>query len=201
MTATEVPTDGRRLRRDRNREAVVSALLELYRAGTIAPSTDEIAERAGISARSLFRYFDDGDDLVRTAIERQQEHLAPLFALDVDPSAPFADRVEAFVAARVRLVEAMGQVGRVARNLASKQPRIAGELGRIRAVLRGQVADLFAAELAACTRADAAATLGALDVLTSWESYHLLRDDQGLSRSAATAAIATGVRRLLGEAA
>jgi TetR/AcrR family transcriptional regulator, regulator of autoinduction and epiphytic fitness len=199
MTATEAPTDGRHLRRDRNREAVVAALLDLYREGEITPSTDEIAERAGISARSLFRYFDDGDDLVRTAIGRQQEHLAPLFALDVDLSAPLAERMETFVEVRVRLVEAMGQVGRVARNLASKQPRIARELGRIRAVLRGQVADVFAPELAARSRADAAATLGALDVLTSWESYHLLREDQGLSRAAATAAIATGVRRLLGE--
>jgi AcrR family transcriptional regulator len=201
MTALETPTDGRRLRRDRNREAVVAALLELYREGDIAPSTEEIAARAGISARSLFRYFDDSDALVRTAIARQQEHLAPLYALDVDPAMALDERIDAFVAVRVRLVEEMGPVGRVARNLASKQPRIAGELGRIRSVLRGQVADLFASELASRSDGDAAATLAAIDVLTSWESYHLLREDQGLGADAATAVIATGVRRLLGATA
>lgn len=201
MTTIEIaPADGRHLRRDRNREAVVSALLELYREGTITPSADEIAGRAGISARSLFRYFDDVDALVRTAIARQQEHLAPLYALPVGVTTPRHERIDAFVAARVRLLEAMGPVGRVARNLAAAQPRIGAELARIRSVLRAQVVELFAPELADRPRADAAATLAALDVLTSWESHHLLREDQRLSRSATAAAMATGVRRLLGEA-
>jgi hypothetical protein len=92
----------------------------------------------------------------------------------------------------------MGAVGQVARNLAAKQPRIAGELGRVRAVLRGQVADVFAAELSVRSDADATATLAAIDVLTSWEAYHLLREDQGLSAAAAAAVITTGLRRLLG---
>ena len=52
-------TDGRRLRRALNREAVVDALLSLYDEGNLRPGTDRIAERAGISPRSLFRYFDD----------------------------------------------------------------------------------------------------------------------------------------------
>lgn len=201
MTALETPTDGRHLRRDRNREAVVAALLELYREGDITPSTEEIAARAGISARSLFRYFDDSDALVRTAIARQQEHLAPLYVLEIDPSMALRYRIDAFVAARVRLVEAMGPVGRVARNLASKQPRIAGELGRIRALLRDQAAAVFAAELASRSAGDAVATLAAVDVLASWESYHLLREDQGLSRDDAATVIATGLARLLRAAA
>src|ERR1035438_5413311 len=66
-------TDGRQLRRRRNRETVVDALLDLYRDGNLRPSTEEIAARSGLSPRSLFRYFDDVDDLTRTAI-RHQEH-------------------------------------------------------------------------------------------------------------------------------
>ena len=176
----------------------MSALLELYREGNAAPSTEAIAERAGISARSLFRYFDDSEALVRTAISRQQEHLAPLFELDVDREAALGDRLGAFVAARVRLLDAMGTVGGVARALAVRQPRIAVELRRIRGVLRSQVVDVFGPELAGRSRADRAATLAALDVLTSWESYHLLREDQRLSRAAAVTAMTTSVRRLLG---
>ena len=65
--ATE-PADGRHARRDRNRVAVVDAMLELFAAGNLAPSSDEIAEKAGLSPRSLFRYFDDLDDLVRVAL-------------------------------------------------------------------------------------------------------------------------------------
>ena len=197
MTTTETPLDGRRQRRDRNREAVVEALLALYREGNLTPSADEIAERAGISARSLFRYFDDVDGLVRTAVARQQEHLAPLYALGTSIEEPLEPRIEAFVAGRVRLLEAMGPVGEVARSVQARQPVIASELRRIRAALRRQVTGLFADALAAVPPADRSAVEASLDVVTSWEAHHLLRQDQGLSRAAASRAMATSVRRLL----
>ena len=50
--------DGRRERRAGNRQAALDALVELFGDDRFQPSTAEIAERAGISARSLFRYFD-----------------------------------------------------------------------------------------------------------------------------------------------
>lgn len=43
--------DGRHLRRDRNRDAVVDALLALYGEGNLDPSSAEIAERARLSPR------------------------------------------------------------------------------------------------------------------------------------------------------
>jgi AcrR family transcriptional regulator len=197
MTATE-PVDGRRLRRDRNRETVVQALLSLYREGNLAPSADDIAERAGISARSLFRYFDDVDSLVRTAVARQQDHLAPLYAVSARPDQPLEARVDRFVADRVRLLEAMGPVGQLARSLAPKQPLVAAELGRIRAVLRGQLVDVFGPELDRLGRSERTEVLAALDVACSWEAQHLLRQDQGVSRAIASRVMARSIRRLLG---
>jgi TetR/AcrR family transcriptional regulator of autoinduction and epiphytic fitness len=191
-------TDGRRLRRETNREAVVQALLELYRDGDLRPSAEEIAGRAGISARSLFRYFDDLDDLVRTAIGRQQQHLAPLFVLDVDAGLPFETRLDRFVAARIRLLEAMGEVGRLARSQAAVQPLVARELGRIRAELRTQVAEVFAVELRALPAADRNPALAAADVLSSWEGHDLLRNDQALSKAAAARTMARALRAVLG---
>jgi TetR/AcrR family transcriptional regulator, regulator of autoinduction and epiphytic fitness len=200
VTSPTVSTDGRNLRRDRNREAVVGALLELWREGDLAPSADEIAARAGISARSLFRYFDDTDAMVRTAIERQQQHVAPLYALDTGPGDPFGDRVDRFVAARARLLDGMGHVGRVARAMAPRQPLVAAELARIRATLRAQVAELFSPELGDLAPGPGAAALAAADVVTSWEAWDLLRNDQGLDRDAAVAVVAATLHRLLGPA-
>jgi TetR/AcrR family transcriptional regulator, regulator of autoinduction and epiphytic fitness len=200
VTSPTVTTDGRNLRRDRNREAVVGALLELWREGDLAPSADEIAARAGISARSLFRYFDDTDAMVRTAIERQQQHVAPLYALDTGPGDPFGDRVDRFVAARARLLDGMGHVGRVARAMAPRQPLVAAELARIRATLRAQVAELFSPELGDLAPGPGAAALAAADVVTSWEAWDLLRNDQGLDRDAAVAVVAATLHRLLGPA-
>jgi AcrR family transcriptional regulator len=194
---TAPPTDGRNLRRDRNRDAVVTALLGLYREGNLGPNADEIAERAGISVRSLFRYFDDVDTLVRAAIARQQEHLAPLYAFDASVDQPLAERVDRFVAGRVRLLEGMGEVGRVARALAARQPLILAELARIRGALRRQLTDLFAAELDQLPPAERATTAAAADVVASWESFDLMRNDQGLSRDDAAAAMGAALRRLL----
>lgn len=198
MSTIEQPVDGRRLRRDRNREAAVQALLDLHRAGNLAPSADEIAEQAGISSRSLFRYFDDVEALVRTAVERQQERLAPLFAVTATPDQPLHERVDRFVAERSRLLDAMGPVGQLARSLAPKQPLVAAELGRIRAVLRGQLVDVFGPELSRLAADDRSEVLAALDVACSWEARHLLRQDQRVSGAAAGRVMARSIRSLLG---
>lgn len=197
MTTTDATLDGRRLRRDRNREAVVQALLGLYREGNLTPSTDEIAERAGISARSLFRYFDDLDALVRTAVARQQEHLAPLFEVSARPTQPLGERVDRFVADRTRLLDAMGPVGQLARSIAPRQPQVAAELGRIRAVLRGQVVEVFGPELALVAADEHDEVLAALDVACSWEARHLLRQDQRLGKAAAARVMVLSIHRLL----
>jgi TetR/AcrR family transcriptional regulator of autoinduction and epiphytic fitness len=198
MTTTDESLDGRRRRRDRNREAVVQALLELYRQGNLTPSTDEIADRAGISARSLFRYFDDVDALVRTAVARQQEHLAPLFEVSARASQPLPARVDRFVADRTRLLDAMGPVGQLARSIAPRQPQVAAELGRIRAVLRSQVVEVFEPELARVPADEHDAVLAALDVACSWEARHLLRHDQRLGKVAAARVLSLSIHRLLG---
>ena len=63
-------SDGRRARRERNREAVLDALMELVKEGDDDPSVDDIAARAGVSYRSVYRYFDDRADLFDAATKR-----------------------------------------------------------------------------------------------------------------------------------
>ena len=195
---SDAPPDGRNLRRDRNRDAVVTTLLELYREGDLTPSADTIAARTGISVRSLFRYFDDAEAMARAAIARQQQHLAPLFALDIPPGLPLAERVDRFVTARVQLLEGMGEVGRAARVAATRQPLVLAELARIRRTLRRQLTAVFAGELDALPPDRRRATAAAADVVASWESFDLMRNDQGLTRDHATGAMAAALLALLG---
>jgi AcrR family transcriptional regulator len=195
---TPAAVDGRVERRERNRGAVVEALLELYREGNLAPSAELIARRAGVSPRSLFRYFEDLDALVREAVRQQQERLAPALARTIDPDQPFAARVDALVVARLDLFDAMGPVARVARAAAPHQPAVAEELARIRSVLRDQLATAFAAELGAMPSAERHRALAAADVVASWEAVDLLRRDQGLDRAGAGAVVGHGLRALLG---
>ena len=174
-------TDGRRLRRALNREAVVDALLDLYTEGNLRPSTDEIAERAGISPRSLFRYFEDADDLAGEAVTRQLGRAMPFLPIGAGPDDPFGTRVEALVDQRLRLFSTVGQAG----------------LAEGRRFLRGQVRSLFAAELSAMPEADAEAALAAADILSGFESYQLLTGDQDLDLTAARSVLVTTLTVLL----
>lgn len=178
----------------------MTALLGLYRDGVLTPSADEIASRAGVSARSLFRYFADVDDLASEAVARQQQHLMPLLALDLDPEAPLDERIDAFVAARIRLLAGMGEVGRVARFRATQQPVVADGLRRVRRALREQVAVVLGPALADRPDAEREGLLAAADVLCSWEAHDLMRKDQGLDEAATAAAMALALRRLLADA-
>jgi|SRR5215218_1028990 len=179
--------DGRRQRRARNRDAVVDALLAIVANGDLAPSAEAIAARAGLSSRSLFRYFADVDDLCRAAIARQHERVAPLLERALDDDRTIAGRVRDVVTHRVELFDAMGGVGRLARLRAPFQPLIADELADVRRLLRQRMALALAPELTARDALDAA------DVLCSFEAYRLLRDDLGRSRDAAIDVMAGGV--------
>ena len=196
-TAAPGATDGRRLRRDRNREAVVRALLELYNEGNLDPSTDEVAARSGVSARSLFRYFDDVDDLCNAAIDQQLRDLAHLLPIDVADDAPLEIRIRAVVRQRSELFEAIESAATVSRLRAPFQLSVADRLTENRAALRRQLATLFAAELARTPASERAGRLATIDVMTSFEAWRLLRDDQRFSRAEAARALTDALAALL----
>ncbi len=66
--AAEDSVDRRRLRTERGRQLVVDALLAYYDEGDPEPGAAKIAARAGVSERTVFRYFDDLDSLAAAAI-------------------------------------------------------------------------------------------------------------------------------------
>ena len=190
-------SDGRHARRERNRLAVVDAMLKLYAAGNLNPSSDEIAERADLSPRSLFRYFDDIDDLVRVAVARQHDRVVPLAELNTAWTAPLAERVQRLVKQRLQLFDGISSVGTVARIRAPFQPLIAAELAAARGYWREQVRQLFAPELRALGKATALSVLASIDVLTWYESMQLLRDDQHLTSAQMAAALVHSVTALV----
>lgn len=209
MSVTDVPQirddlttpdieDGRRARRDRNRDAVVDALLALYRDGQLNPSSDEIASRAGLSPRSLFRYFDDIDDLCQSAITRQQDQVRHLFEVEVPFDAPVAERIAALVEQRTRLFDTIFAAALVARLRAPFQPMVAAHITDSRAYLRNQIKRLLKPELSALTPAAAANVLNAMDLLCSFEAFQLMRQDQVLSNARIISTLIDTLKTLLG---
>lgn len=189
--------DGRRRRREVNRKAVVEALASLHDEGHLDPTIDEIAARSGVSARSVFRYFADVDDLTTEAVALHKNRIAPLLDLEADLGDPPERRLDTFVRHRIRLLEAMGNTARVARLRMHEQPIIAAEVSRMRGIMRRQVAEVFAPELARLEPPAADRRLAALDVLASFESYRLWRDHQGLGPRQAARVLTEALRCLL----
>ncbi|HEY8545148.1 MAG TPA: TetR/AcrR family transcriptional regulator [Acidimicrobiales bacterium] len=196
MTGDEAVADGRHRRRARNRDAVVEAILGLLDEGVARPTAQDIAARAGVSMRSIFRLFDDMEALHRAAIERQT---ARIEALLVEPptDGPLADRIAAVTDNRAEVFEAISPARRLANRLAPTSPAIAGELARFGRYLRRQLATTFAPELGR-PGADAL-LLDALDAATSWDAWERLRVNQGLGPDDARRTVTLTVTALLRE--
>lgn len=168
-----IAPDGRRARRDRNRVAVVDAVYELLVTGVTSPGAEQIAQRAGVSVSSVFRYFDGLDDLHEQTIARHFELHAEFFNLRDPGTGPLPDRIERFVDSRLELYERIAPVARVARIRGPEHARIGAALAAIRRSFADQVRAQFAPELMAFDLQRAQDVIALADVLTSFESWEL----------------------------
>jgi AcrR family transcriptional regulator len=197
VTIEPTDLDGRRARRGRNREAVVDALLSFFREGELNPSVAAVAERSGVSLRSVFRYFDDLDEMGRIAIQRHAESVGHLFELPGIGKGSRQKRIGDLVAQRIRLYEAVAPVVRASLLRAPFQPVIAEGLAMRRAILRDQVDKQFAPELEPLEPAERFAIGAAAEVMTSFESLELLRNDRKLSTAKCATVLTDALDRLL----
>jgi AcrR family transcriptional regulator len=176
--------DGRVQRTVRSRAAVVDAILDLLSEGHAQPTAQMVAERSGVSVRSIFRLFDDMASLHRAAASRQADRVRALL-VPLPGDGPLAERVAALVANHRNVYETISPVRRVAVQAAATSPPIADELARVAELFRGQVKSTFRAELAGT----GPEVLDALDLAASWEAWERLRTVQGLDVDAAAAAV------------
>jgi AcrR family transcriptional regulator len=193
LTASDdVAVDGRRARRNRSRDLAVDALLDLLNEGVLRPTAQQVAERSGVSLRSIFRIFDDVESLNAAACARQVGRIRHLF-VDVMATGSLADRIREVVAINGRLYESIAPVRRAALRAAPESPALQEQLARARTWVRTEVERVFATELAGAGR-DAPA---AIEMALSFESWDQLRASQGLSPTRAGATVTQVLTALL----
>lgn len=197
LSAVDASTDGRVLRRERNRAEIVDALLALLREGHVEVSAAAIAERAKLSERSIFRYFDDLDDLYRTVCAVQFERERKHATIDSFSKGSTEDKIAHFVEQRVRLFTSIGSIGRASRVFAHRNAVIAKELRRARVLLRRQIADHFADEIAALPSAERSHAATIIDSLCNFESFSIMRSDYDMTIASITTTLTTGIRKVL----
>lgn len=184
ITNTEdVNTDGRHRRAQANREAIVESLVSLYAEGHVDPSAAEISERAGVSERSLFRHFDDIDDLCHTAFVVQWKRLADRTRLSVTPTSRTEEKIAAIVEQRVGIYLDMMNVMRITRMHAVRNDTVLRHVQSSRKEMRKQTKQLFAPECDQFTPEKAKTILLTVDALLSFEHVEQLRLDHGIPTS------------------
>jgi len=71
--------DGRLLRSERSRQLIIAAMIELVGEGNLIPTAQQVAERADVGIRSVFRHFDDMDSIFETTNTLMLKVTKPLF--------------------------------------------------------------------------------------------------------------------------
>ena len=71
--------DGRRLRSERSRLAIIEAALALQEEGILVPTAQQISDRAGVGIRSFFRHFEDMETLFEAADDQIRDSYEALF--------------------------------------------------------------------------------------------------------------------------
>ena len=192
------PVDGRAARRERNINAVLDVVLEMFAEEALFPTMEQAASRSGLSLRSMYRYFADPGELLEATIRRNRELADALARLHKIGEGPLADRIDAFVAMRLRLYDTFGPVYRATLAHAHRLPRISDQLATVRNDLREQFELQFAPELASRPPADRDSLLAAGDLLTQLDSIDYLRHHQGLSAAETEAVLTATLNTLLG---
>ena len=168
-------SDGRRQRSERSQTAIIEAALSLMDEGTLVPTAQQIADRAGVGIRSFFRHFADMDSLFLAADDMLLSSYEALFEVDHRTGA-LASRVaravdlygNAFDKLRPIILCTQAQLWRspkLRENYAWHQKRLRKEL------------ELWLPEVAALPKD----RREALHAVASFSMWHRLREFQALS--------------------
>jgi AcrR family transcriptional regulator len=183
--------DGRRNRTVATRKRIVNALIELIKEGQVAPTAEDVSVRANVGLRTVFRHFDDMETLYREINNELQGTVQSMVHMEFE-SDNWQERLLEGIRVRARLYESITPFFRSAQVHRHKSTLIDANIrdgvGLERAILK----KLLPKEIVADRP-----RFEALIMVLSPEAWVRLRQEQGLSFSAAVAAIQMVAKRLL----
>lgn len=183
-------TDGRRERSRSSRSKIIAAMLDLVGNGDVAPSAARVAEVAGVGLRSVFRHFDDMDELYKEMGDVIEARVMPII-LQAPSGATWKEKLIDIADRRAKVFETILPF-RISANLKRFQsPYLMQDYRRM---LRLE-SETVEAHLPRAVKDDLVAARG-LNVILSFQTWRLLRHDQDLPVDDAKAV----VRRLLTDA-
>jgi len=181
----EYVEDGRSARRERNRDAVIDALVELTTEGNDEPSIEEIAERAGVSYRSVYRYFGDRTAMMDAATDRAMAWLQPKLINAAGPvmiGEPLGARLDSIITSRLDMYEQVADMVRATTVRAFSNRRIDNVFINARSVTRSQIGQRFSTELDEYDEAERQVRISAMDHAMTFQAIDYFRHEREHSR-------------------
>jgi len=198
MGPTSEQRDGRTVRAERTRQALVEALIGLLDEGRPRPTAAEIAARAGVSERSVFQHFPDREALLEAVAREQYTRVVPML-VPIDSSLPLPERIEQVSQQRARLYERISGVRRAGMLIEHESTSVAGWLKTARQAKANDVERIFLRELDELPADEREPVRAALVMVCSWVAWDSWRSHQRLSVPRARAALKAALQALLRE--
>jgi TetR/AcrR family transcriptional regulator of autoinduction and epiphytic fitness len=193
------PADGRAARSHRSRLAIVNAMRELHAEGDLRPTAPRVAERAGVSLRTVWQQYADMETLLVEASRRDNEIMRALITR-IDPDQPLAARIAQFTGQRARILEQMTPTWRAARLAEPFSAELARNKARTLAMAKRDVETVFAAELAQLAAAKRRQLTEGLHAISVWSFWESARTELNLGPGQAEDLIRATFTALLAEA-
>ena len=187
---TSKTVDGRRARGEENRRRIIQAFIALIGRGTVTPTPEEIAERAGVGLRTVFRHFEDMEQLYREISVVIEAPVWPIVERAF-ASQDWRGRLSELIERRAEVYERIMPFKLSAVVNAHRSPflrrRQAWFARRQRELLLDVVPEVATLP---------APMLHALDMMLSFEMWAGLRRERGFDAAATKDAVAAGVSAL-----
>ena len=191
MEAAEPVADGRRARSVVSRSRIIKAIVELVAEGDPDPSATTVAERTGISLRTVFRHFEEKDTILHAIDDLLVAAYQPVFAAPYR-SDGWKDQLFELIERRCAVNEAAAIFRISAVMERYRSPFVAEKYRRLYAAEKRMLDAVLPIELQTSTNAGREVLIAC-----SFDSWRLLRQDEELSADQTIAAIKQLISQIL----
>ncbi len=186
--------DGRLKRSIATRKKIVDALTALVFEGHITPTAEQVAARADVGLRTVFRHFDDMDSLYREIRIDVGQHIQPMLQSRLS-AATWQERVLQSIDFRSDIYERTAPLHVAAQVHRHESAYLTQNLMDTAELQREMLKRLLPPAVVQDAR-----LLDALDLVLSFEAWIRLRREQALGAEAAREVMRLGVKALLATA-
>lgn len=191
IDSEEGAPDGRRMRSERSRQAIIDAMLKLVEEGVLVPTAQQVSERAGVGIRSVFRHFSDMESLFATADRVIREQYQGVFA-GGNREGSLQERLLHAVEQHALAYDALGNHFLTTKAQLWRYPILREQYARAQRQLRKDLDD-WLPELQGMS----ADERELVDAVASFEHWNRLREHQGLNKKTSIRLTAELLRRII----